>query len=192
MSRPGLVSLVGGKLTTAADFGRTAAEAVAQQIGRPRARGIAALPKVPTSRAVFLPPETQEHLRMVYGPRAPEVAAYAASDSSLAAPVSAHHRDIGSQVAYAVEHEGARTVADVLLRRTVVGLTKDLGRSAAGPTAEIMARRLGWSDEVRDQAVRDYFAELHRRFVVIDSSAGIPPSKELSENEVDGVEGLGG
>ena len=164
-----LVSLVGGKLTTASELGRKAAEAVSQRIGRPRARGITALPSAPTSQAVFLSPETQEHLRSVYGPRVPEVAAYAASDSLLAEPISSRHRDIGAQVAYAVEHEGARTVADVLLRRTSVGLTHDLGRSAAGPTAAIMSRRLGWSEEVREQAVRDYFAELHRRFVVMDA-----------------------
>ncbi len=166
-----LVSVVGGKLTTAWELGRKVAEAVAQRIGRPRARGIAALPSTATSRAAFLSPETQEHLRMVYGPREPEVAAYAASDLALSAPLSSQHRDIGAQVAYAVEHEGARTVADVLLRRTVVGLTQDLGREAAAPTAAIMAKRLGWSAEVRDQAVRDYFAELHRRFVILNAVA---------------------
>ena len=127
-----LVSLVGGKLTTAEELGRTVAAAISAHIGRPRARGIAALPETPTSRAVFLPPETQEHLRMVYGPRAPEVAAYAASDASLGQTISPHHRDIGAQVAYAVEHEGARTVADVLLRRTAVGLTGDMGRRRGG------------------------------------------------------------
>ncbi len=175
-----LVSVVGGKLTTAAELGSKVAESVAQQIGRPRARGIAALPETPTSRAVFLPPETQGHLRTVYGPRVPEVAAYAASDGSLAQPISAVHRDIGAQVAYAVDHEGARTVADVLLRRTAVGLTRDLGRSAARPTASIMANRLGWSEEMREQAVRDYFAELHRRFVIMDPSVSIPPAEELT------------
>ncbi len=179
-----LVSVVGGKLTTAAELGNSVAESVAQRIGRPRARGVTALPTTPTSRAVFLPPETQEHLRQVYGPREPQVAAYAASDSSLAAPISERHRDIGAQVAYAVEHEGARTVADVLLRRTSVGLTHDLGRSAARPTAEIMARRLGWSDELRDQAARDYFAELHRRFVIMDESA-TESSGSSATSEVD-------
>ena len=173
-----LVSVVGGKLTTAWELGRKVARAVSQQIGRPRARGIAALPARPSSRTVFLPPQTQEHLRTVYGPRAPEVAAYAASDATLVEPISSRHHDIGAQIAYAVEQEGARTVADVLLRRTVVGLTHDLGREAAAPTAQIMATRLGWSDEVRDQAVRDYFAELHRRFVILDSeSTGGPASQ---------------
>ena len=177
-----LISVVGGKLTTAAKLGRQVAESVAQQIGRPRARGISALPETPTSRAVFLPPPTQEHLRTVYGPRVPEVAAYAASDASLAEPISAQHRDIGAQVAYAVEHEGARTVADVLLRRTAVGLTRDLGRSAARPTAAIMASRLAWSDDEREQAVRDYFAELHRRFVIINPSISIPPAELLPDD----------
>lgn len=177
-----LISVVGGKLTTAAELGRQVAESVAQQIGRPRARGIAALPETPTSRAVFLPPPTQEHLRTVYGPRVPEVAAYAASDPSLAEPISASHRDIGAQVAYAVEHEGARTVADVLLRRTAVGLTGDLGRSAARPTAAIMADRLGWSDDEREQAVRDYFAELHRRFVIFNPPISIPPAESIPDD----------
>ena len=183
-----LISVVGGKLTTAAELGRQVAESVAQQIGRPRARGIAALPETPTSRAVFLPPQTQEHLRTVYGPRVPEVAAYAASDASMAEPISAQHRDIGAQVAYAVEHEGARTVADVLLRRTAVGLTRDLGRSAARPTAAIMARRLGWSDDEREQAVRDYFAELHRRFVIFNPSISIPPAETLPDDLDQGIE----
>ncbi|MYE05951.1 MAG: FAD-dependent oxidoreductase, partial [Chloroflexi bacterium] len=187
-----LVSVVGGKLTTAAELGRKVAAAVSQQIGRPRARGIAALPETPTSPAVFLPPETQEHLRSVYGPRAPEVAAYAANDSSLAETISAQHPDIGAQVAYAVQHEGARTVADVLLRRTVVGLTKDMGRAAAAPTAAIMAGLLGWTVEARDQAVRDYFAELHRKFVIIDPEIGIPASERLPDEDLRSAEGAGG
>ncbi len=172
-----LVSVVGGKLTTAAELGRTVAEDVRQQIGRPRARGVAALPARVPGRTTFLAAETQEHLRSVYGPRAPEVAAYTASDPSLAEPISSCHRDIGAQVAFAVDHEGARTVSDVLLRRTSVGLTGDLGRSAAARTAQIMAERLRWEPEVRDQAVRDYFAELHRRFVILDPSTGsvMPP-----------------
>ncbi|MXX81103.1 MAG: glycerol-3-phosphate dehydrogenase/oxidase [Chloroflexi bacterium] len=175
-----LLSIVGGKLTTASALGAKVSASVAQQIGRPRARGIAALPEIPTSRAVFLTPETHEHLRMVYGQRAPQVAAYAASDPTLAEPISGRHRDIGAQVLYAVAHEHARTVADVLLRRTIVGLTKDLGRSAAAPTAAIMAKRLGWSDEVRDQAVRDYFAELHCSYVVLNPDVNAMSSMDAA------------
>ena len=48
-----------------------------------------------------------------------------------------------------------------------------MGRGAAAPTAAIMANRLGWSEEMRDQSIRDYFAELHRRFVIMDAGGDI-------------------
>ena len=174
-----LFSIVGGKLTTARVLGREVAERVRREIGRPRARGIRALPAEPHARASFLPAPTEQHLRRTYGPRAPEVAAYTAADAALAEPLSPHHRDIGAQAAFAVDHEGARTVADVLLRRTAVGLTHDLGRSAAPRVSAIMQERLRWSDEHREQAVRDYFAELHRRFTVFDQQTGAPQQAEL-------------
>ena len=169
-----LVSIVGGKLTTARELGRHVAEQVGAQIGRPRATGVAALPAQRPERTTFLPAETQEHLRDTYGPRAPVIASYTAADPALAQRISPHHPDIGAQVAFAVEQEGARTVADVLLRRTAVGLTHDLGRDAAEPTAALMQSRLGWTDDIRDQAARDYFVELHRRFVVFDRATGRP------------------
>ncbi len=169
-----LLSIVGGKLTTARSLAREAAEQVRGSIGRPRARGIHALPAAPHARATFLPVQTQQHLRRTYGPRAPDVAAYTAADPQLAEPLSAQHDDIGAQVAFAVDHEGARTVADVLLRRTAVGLTRDLGRAAAPRTARIMQPRLGWSDDETQQAARDYLRELHRRFTIFDPKTGAP------------------
>ena len=85
-----------------------------------------------------------------------------------AEPLSPSHPDIGAQVAYAVEREGAKTVGDVLLRRTPVGLTHDLGRAAAPNVAAIMQDHFDWSDAKRDQAVRDYEMELHRTVTVFD------------------------
>ena len=169
-----LVSIVGGKLTTARNLADHVAQHVGAVIGSPRARGIRALPAAPQARTTFLPAHTQEHLRATYGPRAPEVAAYTAIDPELAKPLSPHHTDIGAQVAFAVDHEGARTVADVLLRRTAVGLTRDLGRAAALPTAHIMQPRMGWSDDQTRQAGRDYLVELHRRFTIFDPQTGAP------------------
>lgn len=169
-----LLSIVGGKLTTASNLAQGVAEQVGATIGRPRARGVRALPSAPPARTTFLGAATQQHLRQTYGPRAPDVAAYTATDPSLAAPLSPHHVDIGAQAAFAVDHEGARTVADVLLRRTAVGLTRDLGRAAAARTAQIMQARLGWSDDETQQAVRDYLNELHRRFTVFDPKTGAP------------------
>ena len=41
-----------------------------------------------------------------------------------------------------------------------------------------MQSRLKWSDEHREQAVRDYFVELHRRFTVFDQQTGAPQQPE--------------
>ena len=171
-----LLSIVGGKLTTARRLGRHVAEQVHSRIGRPRARGVQALPPPPAGGPAFLPPAAIEHLRMVYGPAAHAVASYAGHDPSLAEPISPSHPDIAAQVLHAVQHEGARTVADVLLRRLPVGSTRDLGRAAAPKTAALMQQQLGWTDDRRDQAVRDYLNELHRTYAIFDQATGRPQS----------------
>lgn len=165
---PGLFSIVGGSLTTAAATAESVVKVVRDAIGgAPRRSGPRALPPHVPADMSFLPPETMQHLRTRYGQRWPEVAAYASADPSLAGPLSPHHPDVGAQVAYAVEHEQARSVADVLLRRTPIGRTADLGRSAAPRVAEIMQDRLNWSDAQREQAVRDAELELHRTLTVL-------------------------
>ena len=164
-----LISVVGGKLTTANRLGASVGRAVRRAIGAPPRGGRPqALPRGRAGPIPFLPQPTVEHLHNRYGQRAAEVAAYAALHPELAEPLSPWHPDIGAQVAYAVDHEGAKTVGDVLLRRTPVGLTYDLGRAAAPNVAAIMQGRFRWSDAERDQAVRDYEMELHRTVVVFD------------------------
>ena len=170
-----LYTAVGGELGTAERLASRLTRAVQRDIGAPPRSGRPhALPARPPGRVSFLPPLVQEHLRDRYGPQAPDVAAYVAQDADLAEPLSPHHPDIGAQVVYAVEREGARTPADVLLRRTPIGLTYDLGRRAAPRVARIMQSRLGWSDGERDQAIRDYEMELHRRLQVFDQQLGAP------------------
>jgi glycerol-3-phosphate dehydrogenase len=164
-----LISVVGGKLTTATRLGASVGRAVRRVIGAPPRGGRPQpLPRGQTGPIPFLPQPTVEHLQNRYGRRAAEVAAYAALHPELADPLSPWHPDIGAQVAYAVDHEGAKTVGDVLLRRTPVGLTHDLGRAAAPNVAAIMQGHFDWSDAERDQAVRDYEMELHRTVVVFD------------------------
>ena len=164
-----LISIVGGKLTTATRLGVSVGRAVQRAIGSPPRGGRPhALPRGQAGPIPFLPQPTVEHLQNRYGQRAADVAAYAALHPNLAEPLGPSHPDIGAQVAYAVEREGAKTVGDVLLRRTPVGLTHDLGRAAAPNVAAIMQDHFDWSDAERDQAVRDYEMELHRTVTVFD------------------------
>ena len=172
-----LLSIVGGKLTTGARLGEATARSVRRVIGAaPRSGRPRDLPVRGPGHVSFLPAETLEHLRGRYGQRGADVAAYAAAEPPLAEPISPCHAEIGAEVAYAVEQEGARTVGDVLLRRTPVGLTHDLGRAAAPATAAIMQARLGWTDAQRDRAVQDYEAELQRRFVIFPRGRAVRPA----------------
>jgi glycerol-3-phosphate dehydrogenase len=165
---PGLLSIAGGTLTTATTTAERVVRAVRDAIGRtPRRSGPRAMPPRAPANVSFLPPETLEHLRARYGHRSTEVAAYAGLDPALAKPISPYHADIGAQVVYALQHEYARTIGDVLLRRTPVGRTRDLGRTAAPRVAAILQDRLGWSEAEREQAIRDYDLELHRTLSVL-------------------------
>ena len=61
-----------------------------------------------------------------------------------------------AEVVYAVTHEGARHLDDVLTRRTRISIeTWDRGIHAAWPAARLMARQLGWdTGPVPDSALR--------------------------------------
>jgi glycerol-3-phosphate dehydrogenase len=66
-------------------------------------------------------------------------------------------------VQFAVTEEMARTLADVMLRRTPLGLGPCLGRDAVSEVARLMAPLLGW-DEARIAAeVAAYEAILRER-----------------------------
>jgi len=68
-------------------------------------------------------------------------------------------------VEHALQNECALTVADVLERRTRASLfARDNGVAAAAHVAEVMGRRLGWSDERRSREVEDYRRRLARDF----------------------------
>ncbi|MGW6545237.1 glycerol-3-phosphate dehydrogenase/oxidase [Streptomyces massasporeus] len=123
-SPDGVVSVVGGKLTT---YRRMAEDAVNAAVG---ARGLAAGPS-PTAALPLVgaaAPRTLAALRAPrrliqrYGTEAPAVHALAGQDPRLAEPVVPGHPVTGAEVLWALRHEGALDEADLLDRRTRVGL----------------------------------------------------------------------
>jgi len=177
---PGLLSIVGGKLTTARSLAISVVAALSCAVRgavcavRPAAhtRGDCRPPfrrtahraprtafpgsvsdfaalreeELRAGRAAGLPEITAGHLADLYGARAPRVRALAAAEPELARPLCAHSPVIGAQVRFAVLEEMARTVADVMLRRTPLGLAPCLGHDAAPAVARLMAPLLGWDD----------------------------------------------
>ncbi|MEU6058902.1 glycerol-3-phosphate dehydrogenase/oxidase [Streptomyces sp. NPDC047097] len=141
-SPDGVVTVVGGKLTT---YRRMAQDAVDAAV---TARGLAAGP----CRTAALPlvgaaaPDRLAALdapaRLVrrYGTEAPAVHALALTDPALAEPVAPGHPVTAAELVWAVRHEGALDAADLLDRRTRVGLVPEDRAAALESAARVLER----------------------------------------------------
>jgi glycerol-3-phosphate dehydrogenase len=98
-----------------------------------------------------------EHLLHRYGTLVDEVLELVAADPSLGEPLAGTEDYLRAEVVYAVTHEGARHLDDVLTRRTRISIeTFHRGTASADDTADLMGGALGWSDEQRQREVEHY------------------------------------
>jgi len=127
----GAWSVVGGKLTTYRRMAEDAVDATGLGAGPCRTHDLALL------GAVRVPAPQGIPTRLVrrYGSEAEQVAALAADEPRLLQPVAAGVPVLGAEFAWGVVAEGARTVDDLLARRTRLSLVPDWA-AAARPTAE--------------------------------------------------------
>lgn len=91
----------------------------------------------------------------LYGSRADAVAALVARDPALGATLGGGHA-IAAEVVLAFEEEMATSLADCLMRRTMLGLDADLGAGVLDGALRVAAEQLGW-DAVRCAAERAGF-----------------------------------
>jgi glycerol-3-phosphate dehydrogenase len=83
--------------------------------------------------------------------------------SDLADTLDRERTVLAAEVVFAIRHEFARTLVDVVHRRTMIGLSPDQGAAAAEELARIAAAELRWdaAETGRQlQALRDYNARL--------------------------------
>jgi glycerol-3-phosphate dehydrogenase len=172
----GLLSIVGGKLTTYRELSEQTVDLAVRTIGRAadtsRTAGMP-LPGGKTSRpwadfaaafarAAGLPRQSTEHLLRVYGSRSPEVLA-TASTPELRQVFDPLTGAIAAEVPWAFREEGARTLSDVLARRTMTGLGADAGIGADIAVAQIARETLGW-DAARAEAEVDAYRRWVSRY----------------------------
>lgn len=168
--RPGLVSIAGGKYTTYRVMAKDAIDAAGKDLGEIKesvtervplvgADGYAAMRNLTheLSEQTGLPPWRIEHLLGRYGSKLDELLALAADDESLLEPVASAENYLRVELKYAVTHEGALHLADVLARRTRMSIeTKHRGVDAAQETADIIAPLLGWDEETKRKEIETY------------------------------------
>jgi glycerol-3-phosphate dehydrogenase len=122
----GVITVVGGKLTTYRRMAQDAVDAVPLPMGPCRTKEIP-LTGSPTSTV-----DAPARLVARYGSEAPTVAALGELDPELAQPVAPGVEVTAAEVVWAVRHEGALDAEDVLHRRTRIGLVaRDLEAAQA-------------------------------------------------------------
>ena len=190
---PGLVMIAGGKLTTyrvmavdAVDAARpslegpgvTVRESITAQVRLLGADGYEARTnqRVHLARRAGLHVARIDHLLGRYGSRIDDVLALIDIRPDLATPLDGADDHLEAEIVYAVTHEGARHLDDVLTRRTRISIeTFDRGTRAASRVAALMGEELGWDDARRADEVDHYLrrveAERQSQLALTDQEA---------------------
>ncbi len=168
---PGVVVVSGGKYTTYRVMARDAVDAAVAdaRLGAPASAtdrvGLVGA-SFPEGRRAYrdhvadahaLGRETVDRLCDRYGSLAGEVLAPAVRDSGLARPITGAPAYLRAEARYAVTHEGARHLEDVLARRTRASIDAPRrGLDAAEEVAELVGEALGWDRSTVGSEVADY------------------------------------
>jgi glycerol-3-phosphate dehydrogenase len=175
----GLISIVGGKLTTYRNLSRQTVDMVYQKLGREAPESRTSKVPLPGGEtqdfdafaAQFkatsgLTEELAERLLKLYGVRSPDVLEMAGDDPSLRLPLGPSAKVesgvIGAEVLYAFRREMAQALSDVLLRRTMVGLGPSVGLDVDEAAAQVAVQHLGWSEERARSEVEAYRGYVER------------------------------
>jgi glycerol-3-phosphate dehydrogenase len=187
----GVVTVTGGKLTTYRKMAQDTVDVVASALGRrslpcvtkqlklrgagtgghrpAQAGGAGSSDRLSTTSAATA---AAAHLASRFGTETPDVLAVADGRPELLDPLVPGLHYLEAEAVYAVRHEMAGSVADVLDRRTRASLRDARGAAAAAArVAALIGPELGW-DEARMAAEADDYAAALREVLV---RAGLDP-----------------
>ena len=157
-SAGGVVTIAGGKLTTYRAMAEDTVDEVEAVIGRPRTRSRTATLKLRGAVAGGAG-AGDDHLRSRYGSEARVLRAMIAGDPSLAEALVPTLPYLRAEAVYAARYEMARTLDDVLARRTRSSiLARDAADAAAPDVARLVAPELGWNEAEVGAQVQAYRA----------------------------------
>ncbi len=160
----GMITITGGKLTTWRRMAKMTVDRIVEREGRDAPCVTHQVPLgLPVDAADLprvdgVPEEAYAQLAGRYGHAAHDVLRVARERPELAAPIQPGMPDLLAEAAYAARNEQARTVGDVLLRRTRLALTA-AREVSAGPAprsvADVLATELGIDAAPAAAAFRD-------------------------------------
>ena len=172
---PGLISIAGGKYTTyrvmaadavdagAEDLPRRVAPSCTDRVPLLGAEGYFAMRNQVDALAIEygLHPYRITHVLDRYGSMIREVLDPGVADRALLETVPGAPDYLMAEIRYAVTHEGALHLEDVLTRRTRISIEyPHRGLRCADVVADLMAPLLDWDAETRAREVADYGARV--------------------------------
>ena len=180
----GVVSVVGGKLTTAMRLARDCARKIGIKTGEP-AIDVCAAPSSDgicsalrqwahqVSGVLGVSKDTAYAIAQWHGADALTVTRLAATDRVWRVPICSHTPHILAEVAKAVRHEKAVTLGDILLRRVPVALGACWSAECSREAAEKIGYALGWTLPSIEEELEEFEGErrafLHPQEAVVRS-----------------------
>jgi len=172
----GLVSIIGGKLTTYRNLAEQTVDRVGKLLGRkladcrthdtllPGAYRLGEARDALESLELLTQPGV-ERMLAVYGGRAANVVSLARSEPPLARAIDPIGTVLAAEVVFAIREEMARTLTDIVFRRLMLGFGANQGRELYEAIADLAAGEMQWSKEER-RAQLDALTAYSDSFVV--------------------------
>lgn len=162
----GLISIVGGKLTTYRHLAEQTIDRVAKlrhlklppcrtrdtllpggreiEASAARLRGLQLLSEAGIGR-----------LLSIYGGRSADICALLEKETRLARTIDSSDSVLAAEVVFAIREEFAKTLEDIVFRRCMLGLDSDQGRPLYAAIADIAADELHWDAGEKTRQMRD-------------------------------------
>jgi glycerol-3-phosphate dehydrogenase len=174
----GMITITGGKLTT---WRRMAKMTVDRLVEREAREAPCRTAEIPLGQPVGedelpvvqgMPEAARAALAARYGYGAHEVLALAGERPELAEPIQPGLPDVMAEVVLAARREQARSVGDVLLRRTRLGLlaARELCGPDGGAVARVsglLAQELGWDERRRNLEEESFRREAREEGILV-------------------------
>ncbi len=162
----GLVSIIGGKLTTYRNLAEQTVDKLARILRRKsptcrtadtllpgawgvdRARELLLASKLLSDKGV-------DRLLSIYGGRASNIIDLANRDATLQKTLNDDGVHLAAEVLFAIREEFATTLTDIVFRRMMIGLDSDQGRSLYTAVAVLAATEINWSADTQETEMQN-------------------------------------
>jgi glycerol-3-phosphate dehydrogenase len=183
----GMVTITGGKLTTWRRMAKMTVDRLVERDGRDAPCRTGEIPLgMPVdanelTRVEGVEEDAYAQLAGRYGFAAHDVLATAAERGELAQPILPGMPDLLAEAAFSARREQARSVSDVLLRRTRLGLTAARrlctpGEQAPERVARALGAELGWDDARCAAEAERFRADAQAEGLVVGSGTAVGPA----------------